>query len=246
MSSSPQFSIIIPTFNARAKLEATLDSVRAQGFADLEILVQDGASTDGTRAFLAAQDDVNWQSEADRGVYDAMNRAMARARGRYFYFLGTGDLLRAGALAAVAAQLPAHDQGLLYGRVWWISEDEFYGTHFTALDLARRNISHQAAFYGRELFERSGAFDERYPVFADYALNIRLWRSASRQWLDLVVADYEGGGLSAQRRDPNFERDKVRLVWRHLGPLATATLCLDPWLSQGAKSLLRKLRHLRR
>lgn len=88
----PLFSIITITFNAAGTLPATLKSVERQTFTDYEYLIVDGASTDGTVAIAqhsAAVSSVT--SEPDKGLYDAMNKGLRKARGCYLVFLNAGD-----------------------------------------------------------------------------------------------------------------------------------------------------------
>ena len=114
-------TIITPTFNCASTLDATLESVVSQDFTDFEYWLIDGGSTDGTRDRLAAIQDprVRWISEPDRGIYDAMNKGIDRARGRYLLFLGADDLLLPGSLRAISDHLPATDRTLVYGNVYW-------------------------------------------------------------------------------------------------------------------------------
>lgn len=233
--SQPQFSIIIPTFNARAKLEATLDSIRAQSFDDLEVLVMDGASNDGTREFLATQSDVSWHSEPDRGVYDAMNKGIARAKGRYLYFIGAGDTLLPGALKRTQLHLPSHDLGFVYGNVRFPDGQVFMGPT-SPLRLRKINLCHQAIFYGREVFERVGLYDLRYPILSDYAFNLRCFgeRAIAKIYSGVTVANYEGGGLST-RRDEAFVRDRLPLIYG-LGQPAAALSSLEARIPPGLKA----------
>src|SRR5947209_4479772 len=86
-------SVIIPTFNLKACIRKCLESLREQTFRDFEILVIDGGSTDGTikivQEFASSFPRLTWRSEKDRGVYDAMNKGVAMARGDWVYFLGS-------------------------------------------------------------------------------------------------------------------------------------------------------------
>ena len=214
----PLFSIIIPTFNPGYKLRATLDSIRAQNFEALEIVVQDGASTDETRDFLAGQGDVCWESAPDGGIYDAMNRGIGRATGRFCLFLGAGDTLEAGVLAAMAPLL-AGQSGLrfVYGHVA-LSDGATYDGPFFAAKLRTKNICQQAIFYERTLFARLGGFDVRYPLLSDWEFNFRCFGDAQieKRFVPLVVARYEGDGRSI-RPDEAFLRDRLALIRRHLG-----------------------------
>ena len=91
-NNTPLVSIIVVTFNALEKLRLTIENIMTLESDNYEIMVQDGASTDGTADYLATLDSrVRWQSESDRGIYDAMNRAIDRARGKYLWFINAGD-----------------------------------------------------------------------------------------------------------------------------------------------------------
>ncbi|MDE6405148.1 MAG: glycosyltransferase [Lachnospiraceae bacterium] len=85
------FSIIVVCYNAGEKLEKTIASIRGQTETDYEIIVQDGLSTDGSVERLSAGADLKLFRERDAGIYDAMNRAVFHAAGRYLFFLNCGD-----------------------------------------------------------------------------------------------------------------------------------------------------------
>jgi hypothetical protein len=95
MSAAPSVSVIVVTKNPGSRLSAALESVWAQRHVTLELIVIDGASTDGTREFLERHRDriAVLVSEPDAGVYDAMNKGIARATGDWIYFLGGDDRL---------------------------------------------------------------------------------------------------------------------------------------------------------
>lgn len=85
------FSIIVVCYNAGEKLEKTIASIRRQTESDYEIIVQDGLSTDGSVERLSAGADLKLFRERDEGIYDAMNRAVSHAAGKYLFFLNCGD-----------------------------------------------------------------------------------------------------------------------------------------------------------
>ena len=217
--SSPLFSIIIPTFNARDKLARTLDSLRGQN-ASVEIWVQDGNSSDGTRDFLKEQPDIGWASETDEGVYDAMNRGIAATKGRFLYFLGAGDELEDGVLNCVTAELrsaPSSKPLFLYGDVFWTALGRRYDGAFSQWKMTQRCVCHQAVFYNRAIFGHVGLYDLRYSIGADFALNMAIFGDGAieKRWIDLVIARYEGGGLSSTVRDEAFLEDLPDLINRH-------------------------------
>ena len=220
MNQTPLFTVITPSFGAGEKLRRTLDSVLAQKRGLFECWVIDGGSDDGSTALLEGYGpQVQWVSEPDGGIYDAMNKGIARAKGRFLYFLGAGDTLRPDALEAVAALLPPDGQTFFYGSVYWVEIGEKYAGRWSPRRFSRGCLCHQAIFYERTIFDLLGLYDLRYPLAADYVLNVRCFgdRRIRKVYADLIVADYEGGGVSTTADDPQFFRDAPGLMRRHLG-----------------------------
>ena len=216
---APLVSVIIPTHNPGPKLARSVESALEQAGAP-EVIVMDAASGDGTPTLLASYgESVRWVSEPDRGTYDAMNRGIALSTGRYLYFLGAGDTLRPGVLAALAPSLEAQaGAAMVYGDV--TVKGDFYGGEWSSAQFRRGfNISHQAIFYSREVFDLLGAYDLRYAILADQAFNMRAWgdKRIAKRHVDLLIADYEGGGLSENTTDDAFWKMFPALVRRGLG-----------------------------
>lgn len=203
----PTFSIITPNYNSGSKLVETVASVIGQA-ADFEYLIIDGASSDESLALareLAGQcDRIRVLSAADDGVYDAMNKGIREASGRYLYFLGAGDALKDGILQIVAQHLPQNNDEMIYGDV--IYNEKRYDGSFDFIKISRQNICHQAIFYGRNLFEIYGYFNLFYPILADWDFNLKLFGTSKvrKKYVPIVIADYESGGLSDVGSDENF------------------------------------------
>jgi glycosyltransferase involved in cell wall biosynthesis len=216
-----RFSIITPTLNPGAKLEATINSVLCQKEGLFEYLVIDGGSHNDSLDLLRQFDgQITWVSEGDRGVYDAFNKGIDLSTGDYLYFLGAGDHLRSGILETMDRLIPKRSRVFIYGNAYLLEEKRDYAGKFDKVKLTRMNICHQAIFYERTIFEAVGKFDLRYRVFADHALNIKCFRDKRIQklYVDEVIADYEGDGLSKHLDDPNFVNDLPQLINELLGP----------------------------
>lgn len=188
---------------------------------DIEYVVVDGASTDGSleiaRSLKPTENiAVKIVSEPDGGVYEAMNKGVKLAKGRYLYFLGAGDTLHPGSLQEVQRRLPFHDCGFLYGDV--IYKGERYDGIFDRAKLSHQNICHQSIFYGREVFGLCGEYNLRYRRLADWEMNMRCFsdRNISKSYMDFVVANFEEGGMS-HLGDTEFDRDQLDLIRRYLG-----------------------------
>ncbi|MBC7933270.1 MAG: glycosyltransferase, partial [Rubrivivax sp.] len=150
-------SIIIPTYNCGRKLAATLESVLSQPKDLYETIVVDGGSTDETLSVIEEHaGDLRFVSEADRGVYDALNKGIALATGKYLFFLGAGDLLKEGVLELVAGQLPEDELSFVYGDAYLVRHGVRVCGEFSMKEFIVRNICHQAIFYERTIFDVLG------------------------------------------------------------------------------------------
>jgi len=228
----PLFSIITPSFNSGDKLARTIDSVLAQD-ADVEMIVVDGGSTDGTPALLESYGErVRWVSERDKGIYDAMNKGVGLSRGRYLNFQGAGDTLRPGVLAKLAPQMPDKPLSFIYGRVYLTEAHHEHGEPFTRMTLRNGNIPHQGIFYERTIFDLVGLYSLEYRTASDYVMALKCYREDRivKTYVDIVVADFEGGGVSDTNPDEKIDRDLPELIRTNLG--------LGPYLVWRAQRLV--------
>lgn len=233
------FSIIVVSYNAGAKLHETVESIRRQTEEDYEIIVQDGLSTDGSVGKLSIGEDLKLFTGEDAGIYDAMNRAVAHASGRYIFFLNCGDYFADDmVLARVKREIEKSDRHvtlkggegkhgkthlpprIFYGNI----RERATGAHVMSNpridDFAcYRNVPcHQACFYDRRLLVKRG-FRIRYRVRADY--EHFLWcyyrAHASMVYMPLTVASYEGGGFSEKEGSRKRSREEhARIVRKYM------------------------------
>jgi glycosyltransferase involved in cell wall biosynthesis len=227
----PLLSIIIPTFNASRTIARCLESIQNQTFNDLEVLIQDGGSTDNTLQIVEAFQagiptlELKIQQGRDRGVYDAMNQAVSRARGEWLYFLGSDDELHdEDVLRAVMCVKNASKYGVLYGDVKiigdceWAKNGAVYDGPFDLRKLLSRNICHQAMFYRSEVVRRVGAFNIDYRVCGDWDYNLRCWAQTTFKYVGVTVAKFYAGGISGRPNyDDQFGNDIASNVIRYFG-----------------------------
>ena len=206
-----RLSIITPTLNPGLQLERAIRSVLDQRVDDIEHLIVDGGSTDETIGIVRRFSHLRFLTEPDEGIFDAMNRGIERSKGEWLYFLGADDVF---ADQSVLRDLIAHmseDCDVVYGDVVSRRFSGRYDGLFDATKIRKKNISHQAIFFRRAVFERIGYFDTQYRSHADWDHNMRwiLNRNVRKKYVDRVIAIYADGGFSSVNRDREFERDRL-------------------------------------
>lgn len=209
---SPVCSIIIPTYNSAKTLDRALKSILIQSFSDYEVLIMDGISTDETLDIANGFRDnrIRVFSEADSGIYDAMNKAIDLAKGEWLYFLGSDDeLFDRHVFQKIFSDpnIPRFD--VIYGQVLLTITNRTYDGVFNGDKLIFRNISHQAILTRRIVFERLGKFDLKYKICADHIFNIKWFfdPAISKKYIDLVIAKFDQTGVSSMNEDPDKIRD---------------------------------------
>ena len=208
MAFSPRISIVMPSFQQAAYLEEAVRSVLDQQGVEVELLVMDPGSTDGSREILQALQReyggrLMLHFAPDRGQSDAVNHGMALARGRVLGWLNSDDRLRPGALARVAGGLDCQEPRWLYGRAGMIDgrgmpHASFIvgyksrrGRRFSLYKLLTENfIPQMAVFWNRAMWDRAGTLDLDRHLDMDYDLWLRFARVAPPAVLADELADF--------------------------------------------------------
>lgn len=193
----PLVSIITPSYNQADFLEETIRSVLEQDYPNLEYLVIDGGSKDGSVEIIRKYADrlAYWVSEPDRGQADALNKGLARAKGQIVAWLNSDDVYRPGAVReAVDALLQNPEAGFVYSKLHSIDRGgEVFNTisykQFELLDLLSfRIIGQPTVFMRREIQQRAGPLDASYNYLLDHHLWLRMLRLAPIQYVPVVWA----------------------------------------------------------
>jgi glycosyltransferase involved in cell wall biosynthesis len=174
-----RISIVTATLNRRAMLERALQSVDHQANADIEHIIVDGGSTDGTLAMLQKHPNLDVSSATDRNLYDAWNKGIARATGDFICILNSDDEIPEGALETareILLQYPAADMlsgpVLLRRHAGLASESTTIIDDVKMLDLRWQDIGPgvpltNGRLLSRRFIEKIGPFDVRYPAISD-------------------------------------------------------------------------------
>lgn len=216
----PSLSIIIPTYNSSETILEALESIKNQTFQDLEVLVMDGESQDTTvelvEKFMIDYPKIACYVQKDDGVYDAMNKALPIAKGDYFYFFGSDDVLESPEiLEDVFSEIQGVD--FLYGNVRFKKSGEIYSGKSSYEKLVYKQISicHQAIFYSKRVFDIIGNYNTKYYIHADHDLNIRCFENEeiTIKYIDTVIAVFNEMGLSGLKsNEDGYRNDLTRKI----------------------------------
>ena len=218
MSRKIRISIVTVCYNSHHSIERTIQSVLRQTYDDIEYIIMDGGSTDGTVDIIEKySSDIIWSSENDNGIYDAMNKAMAVATGDYLLFLGSDDVLYSDeTIGKICVEL-THPDDVYYGNVIITGKGRISTGRFNRYKMAVVNICHQAILYPRSVY-RERRYDLRFTVYADYAYNLALIGSSIRfRYVNTIVSVYNTEGFSLYTVDQAWQEAKPVIVRETLG-----------------------------
>lgn len=225
MKKAPIISIITVSYNSAATIGRTLESLRQQTDKRFESIVIDGGSKDGTMDIVKTDPDVvtKFISETDKGIYDAMNKGIALAEGKYLAFLNSDDAYFPDTIASVIAFGEKHNPDIIYGDMQ--KERQLEKELLTRIEKPNLHkmpetmgIFHPATFTKKELFDRFGGYDLRFKLAADYHWLLRAYlENIDFQYLDKVLVKFSVGGVS------NFSCESYREAIQIQEELKTGT-----------------------
>ncbi|MFW0718125.1 glycosyltransferase family 2 protein [Pedobacter sp. N23S346] len=204
-------SIITINYNNVNGLEKTIESVINQTHNDIEYLVIDGGSNDGSVEIITQYSErINYYiSEKDGGIYNAMNKGINKSTGDYLLFINSGDsLIDTNILAEIMSENRVED--IIYGNLllydaekqWtWNSPDKL-----TFRDFYNSTIPHPSTFIKRELFNKVGLYDETLKIVSDWKFFLLAFTrySASYVHVNKIITAYSYDGISS--REENFKK----------------------------------------
>jgi glycosyltransferase involved in cell wall biosynthesis len=221
-------SVITAVYNRAPVLPRCIASVAAQDYPNVEHIVVDGGSTDGTLDVIHAHERTlgAWISAPDRGVFDAWNKGLALARGEWIAFLGADDQYRPDAVrryVETAAASPAAEY--ISSRVELVypsGAGRLIGSPWNWREFSRYMcVAHVGSFHRASLFRRVGSYDIGYRIVGDYELLLRAGSGLQAAFLNAVTARMDAGGqsdstaaLAEARRAKLQHRAKTRLAVR--------------------------------
>lgn len=227
----PLISVITVTYNAAEYLGLTMHSLRAQQFSGFEHIIIDGASTDNTLAVAHSlpTPDMRILSEKDNGLYDAMNKGLRMARGKYVLFLNAGDRLATAATLSRYSMATEKNPDIIYGDTMIVDRA---GNLLRPRHLSAPNVLTSASFASGMLVCHQSfmvrktlapQFDTSYRFSADYDWCVRCIKATVPERctnLHCVVTHYLDGGMTVKNRIPSL-KERFRIMSAHYGTAST-------------------------
>jgi glycosyltransferase involved in cell wall biosynthesis len=213
-------SVITVVRNDAAGVEKTILSVREQSYKNIDYVVIDGGSTDGTVDIIKKHEGsiATWKSEPDRGIAEAFNKGVALSRGDLLLFMNSSDsFCSKTSLAEAIAALPRDcdpRRTIFYGNARIVSEK---GSRLQECDhralVHHCSICHQSALIGR-IVQSAHLYDERLATQMDYDLWLRCLDSTPFVKIDTVISDYKEGGITgADKHGIRFRIERTAVRW---------------------------------
>ncbi len=213
-----KISIVIVCYNAAATIERTIQSVVWQDYPNIELIIIDGNSNDGTlqiidnyRNFVSV-----FISERDTGPYDAMNKSLCCATGDFLIFLGTDDVFCSSHVISKVVSKISNLDAVYYGNSYFDQIDYIWRGKFNKIKLACTNINHQSIFYPRSVYQ-SNKYDLRFKLLADWYYNIILYKNTQFIFLGQLISIYSCGGISNRIYDHSFYKILNKTIRENLG-----------------------------
>ncbi len=180
-------TIVTTSFNSSSTIRHTIESVLRQSYADIEYLIVDGKSTDGTIGIVREYESrfngrLRWISEPDKGIYDAMNKGIGMATGDVIGFLNSDDFFTSSdSLECLVNALERSGADAVYGDVHYVQKDDLLRCvrYYSSEGFRRYKMrfgympAHPTFYCRREIFERHGLFDTSLKVASDFELLLR-------------------------------------------------------------------------
>jgi len=237
-----RLSIITINYNNSTGLKKTIDSVLNQTSKEFEYIIIDGRSIDNSLqeinvAFHMIYDNaqsrgdvlqnglhVQWISELDSGIYNAMNKGIRMAKGEYIQFLNSGDIMASNDVTAKMLGSLPNDCNILYGNMLKplskrIHRDRgFAGKTPTMLDFYTGTLNHSSAYIKRTLFDTYGLYDENLKIVSDWKwyLQVIVLNDVKPNYVDIDVTIFDMNGISSTNSDlDKLERKQVLLTTLH-------------------------------
>ncbi len=218
-----KFSVVTVCFNCEAEIEKTVRSLLNQSFPPYEYIVMDGLSADKTLDIVRSHQDefdskgirLTVVSEKDSGIYNAMNKGIAKASGDFISFLNAGDWYQENTLEVVNKAYQKEQFDLCYGAINYHKLDGTVSVKKSKKDkflVTSRHWNHPSTFLRNEIY-KANPFDETFKIYSDFELFLRVRKNTKIFVLDEVLSNFVADGIST-KTDKEIVKKRAKEKYR--------------------------------
>jgi glycosyltransferase involved in cell wall biosynthesis len=212
-------SVVTPTLNSEKTIRRFLESFPPILNDLIEIIIVDGGSKDGTLQILKEFEkslNINYKSEKDAGIYDAMNKGASRCTGNYLLFINSDDWIESQSLTELTNLLQNTNFDVYtFMQKRWLSRDKFMVDFPDLKSSVNGTFPHQCLIISKEVFNRCGPYLPSYKICADYDFILRmLFQNFTTIRHPLVVSNYSTSGFSSKISNLPTYYLEVLSIWK--------------------------------
>jgi glycosyltransferase involved in cell wall biosynthesis len=241
----PLVSIITVVLNGKKHIEQTIKSVLEQTYPNIEYIIMDGGSTDGTLEILKkCNDKIDlWKSEPDKGIYFAMNKGIGLTKGSLIGILNADDFYLPDAVKKVVENYKAQKADIYYGDMLLVTENSpeiRMKPNILEMD-EKPSIFHPTCFVKKEVYENAGLFDTQFRISSDYEFLLRCIRKNFKfSYIPEPITTFRAGGISGSCASnvEGYKIMKIHKTGHHKAVIWRGIKCY-------AKAFLKKALHLK-
>lgn len=214
-------SVITPCLNSAGTIRQTIESVLHQTYTDIEYIIVDGGSTDGTIGIIQEyvfrfQGRLQYICEPDHGIYDAMNKGIRMSHGKVIGIINSDDFYEKNAVEHVMTHLGSGKYQVVYGYCRMFSNGHVSGVlRRNHRNLSQAMIPHPTCFVTRDIYKEFGMFLTGLKIAGDYELMLRLYTGSKVEFIQIkeVIADFRVGGAS--NRYKRLKRERALILYHY-------------------------------
>lgn len=221
---SPLISVVTIVYNGKQEIERTINSVLNQRYNNIEYIIIDGGSNDGTIEIINKyKEKISlFISEPDFGIYDAMNKGIRNAKGEFIGIINCGDWYEFDAIKNIVDYYTLNNNAsIIHGVVRNLSVEGKLKSilGYSSSVLSQHMIQHPTCFIKKSIYDKYGLYDLKYKSASDYELMLRLQNyGVNFYFLDKILANFTEGGMSSNLNSVKedylikFKYNKIKLI----------------------------------
>jgi len=245
--SNPKVSIITVVLNDKGYIEETINSVLGQSYNNLEYVIVDGGSTDGTLDIIKKYEDKvsTIISEKDNGIYDAMNKGITMAKGELVGIINSGDWYESNAVELIVDRYRSDKNAIYHGILkYYLNDKEYYLRATNHEALKNEQIEHPTCFIPKSVYEKCGLYlTTEYKIASDYELLLRNYLKGTRfVQINSLIANFRLTGISTKQNElSHIEKYRIQLSYNLISKKTYIIYKYRFLFKQFLKSIIRDL-----